>query len=125
MISLFIIFMSYHIIREYSPSAVDDFRSLKGKGGHFKKGLFIAEGEKVVRKVLESKLDVASAYVTEEHFKNLQDLFEDRKDATDIYLATKSEMEKIIGYQLHQGVMLAVRIPDNRQLPEAVAKWKS
>ena len=50
--------MAYQLIREYSQSAVEDFRSLKGKGGHFEKGLFIAEGEKVTRKVLESKLEI-------------------------------------------------------------------
>jgi len=117
--------MAYQLIREYSQSAIDDFRSLKGRGGHFKKGLFIAEGEKVVQKVLESKLDIASAYMTEEHFKNLQNLFENRSDKTDIFLASKVEMEEIIGYHLHQGVMLAVRIPKNRELSEVVAEWKS
>ncbi len=117
--------MAYHLIREYSPSAINDFRSLKGNGGHFEKGLFIAEGEKVTRKMLESTLEVPSAYITEEHFENLQNLFENRSDVTDIYLATKSEMEEIIGYHLHQGVMLAVRIPESRQLSEAIAEWQS
>jgi tRNA G18 (ribose-2'-O)-methylase SpoU len=33
-------------------------------------------------------------------------------------------MEKIIGYPLHQGVMLAVRIPENRPLAVAAPNWK-
>jgi tRNA G18 (ribose-2'-O)-methylase SpoU len=117
--------MTHNIIREYTPSAVEDFRSLKGKGGHFEKGLFIAEGEKVVRKVLESSLEIASAYMTEGYFEQLEPYFKMRSGPTDIYLATKEEMEQVIGYHLHQGVMLAVRIPKNRALSEAVLEWKS
>jgi len=119
--------MAYHLISEYSPSDIEDFRSLKGNGGHFEKGLFIAEGEKVVRKVLESSLEVPAAYMTEDRFNSLQNLFDDRSDrtdGTDIFLASKDEMEQIIGYHLHQGVMLAVRIPKNRELSKAVAEWK-
>ncbi|MFI5201340.1 MAG: TrmH family RNA methyltransferase [Candidatus Kapaibacterium sp.] len=120
--------MAYHIIRDYSPSDIEDFRSLKGKGGHFEKGLFIAEGEKVTKKVLGSSMEIASAYMTREHFEQLKSSFENRTGGThgtDIFLASKEEMEEIIGYHLHQGVMLAVRIPKNRQLMEAVAEWKS
>ncbi len=117
--------MAYTLIRQYDPPAVDVFRSLKGKSGHFEKGLFIAEGEKVARKLLESSLHIPVAYMTEEHFINLQFLFEQRMDRTDVYLATKREMEDIIGYHLHQGIMLACRIPENRPLLTAVQEWKS
>lgn len=120
--------MTHTIIREYTPSAIEDFRSLKGKGGHFEKGLFIAEGEKVVRKVLESSLEIASAYMTEEHLETFHHFFQNRthqSDPANVYIATKLEMEQVIGYHLHQGVMLAVRIPKNRALSEAVSEWKS
>ncbi len=34
-------------------------------------------------------------------------------------------MEQIIGYHLHQGAMLAVRIPESRSMVEAMTEWQS
>jgi tRNA G18 (ribose-2'-O)-methylase SpoU len=116
--------MPYTLHEIHDEPATEDFRSLKGKSAHIEKGLFIAESPKIVRKVLESGFDVPSAFMTEEHFENLRQLFENRTDSTNIFLASKPEMEKIIGYPLHQGVMLAVRIPENPSLTQAAMKWK-
>lgn len=117
--------MAYTLIQKYDPSAVDVFRSLRGKSGLFEQGLFIAESEKVAKKVLESSTEIASAYMTEEHFESLRPLFNNRSDATDVFLASKEEMGKVVGYPLHQGIMLACRIPENRPLLTAAQEWKS
>jgi tRNA G18 (ribose-2'-O)-methylase SpoU len=116
--------MAYTLLRQFDPSAVDVFRSLRGNASHFAKKLFIAESEKIVKKVLESSITIASAYMTEEHFENLRPLFHERADATNVFLASKEEMEQIVGYPLHQGVMLACRIPENRPLLTAAQAWQ-
>jgi tRNA G18 (ribose-2'-O)-methylase SpoU len=103
--------MSSKCIERYEPEALDDFRSLKGKGGHFNRGLFIAESEKIVRKILASAFEVPKALMTPEYFEKLRPLIDARHDVTEIYLAPESEMEQIVGYHLHQGLMLAVKIP--------------
>ena len=115
--------MAYTIIHNYDPTTVDVFRSLRGKGGIFEKGLFIAESQKIVKKVLESSIEIASAFMTEEHFESFRTLFEERNDRTNVFLASKEEMEQIVGYPLHQGVMLACRIPENRPLLTTVQEW--
>jgi tRNA G18 (ribose-2'-O)-methylase SpoU len=117
--------MAYTLISSFHASAVEDFRSLRGNSGHLEKGLFIAESEKIVCKVLESSIEVPLAYMTEEHFENLQSHFDNRTDATNVFLAPKAEMEAIVGYSLHQGLMLACRIPDNPELLTAMHEWKS
>jgi tRNA G18 (ribose-2'-O)-methylase SpoU len=117
--------MAYTLIQNYEDSDVEVFRSLRGKSGLFEKGLFIAESEKIVRKVLESSITIASAYLTVEHFEHLRPLFDARNDSTDVFLASKEEMEKVVGYPLHQGIMLACRIPENRPLLTAMQDWKS
>lgn len=117
--------MAYTLISSFHASAVEDFRSLRDNSGYLEKGLFIAESEKIVRKVLESSIEVPLAYLTEEHFENLRPLFDARNDSTDVFLTSKKEMEKIVGYPLHQGVMLACRIPENRPLMSAAQAWKS
>jgi tRNA G18 (ribose-2'-O)-methylase SpoU len=117
--------MAYTIIQNYDPAAVDIFRSLRGKGGHFEKGLFIAESEKIARKLFESSISIAAAYMTEEYFEQFQPLLADRADTADVFLASKAEMENVIGYNLHQGIMLACRIPENRPLLTAAKEWHS
>jgi len=116
--------MPYIIHESYDDSTTEYFRSLKGNASHLDKGLFIAESPKIVRKVLQSPFTVPLAFMTEEHFENLRPLFDNRFDTTDIFLASKTEIEKVIGYPLHQGVMLAVRIPENPSLLQAAAQWK-
>jgi tRNA G18 (ribose-2'-O)-methylase SpoU len=115
--------MPYRLIVSYDPEAIDDFRSLKGKGGPLTKGLFIAESERIAHKILASPFEVPKAFMTPEQLDSLRALLERRSDHTDIFVAPKSEMEQIIGYHLHQGVMLAVRIPANRALVEVASHW--
>ena len=117
--------MPFHIFEDFQAPDIEDFQSLKGKGGHFEKGLFIAEGEKIARKILESSFEVPSAYLTAEHFERLRPLFEKRTDSTNVFRASKETMANVIGYHLHQGIMLAVKIPKSRGVMEAISKWES
>jgi tRNA G18 (ribose-2'-O)-methylase SpoU len=115
--------MSAKCIEGYSPDALDVFRSLKGKGGHFDRGLFIAESEKIARTIFASSLEVPKALMTPEYFEQLCPLIDARSDVTEIYLAPKSEMEQIVGYPLHKGLMLAVRIPESKRIEQAAKTW--
>ena len=117
--------MPYRLVHNSTPPDIAIFRSLKGKGGPFERGLFIAESEKIARKVLESGFAVPMALMTEEHFEHFRTTFDQRSDDTEVFLASKEEMEQIVGYHLHQGVMLAVRIPESRSVAEAALEWQS
>jgi 23S rRNA (guanosine2251-2'-O)-methyltransferase len=109
-------------ITEFNPHDVRFFTSLKGKGGYFTEGIFIAEGPKIVPIMLRSsRLQVHSGFMTEEYYQQLLPLID---PAVPIYVAPKAAMEKIVGYDLHQGVMLAVRIPPSLTIEEAVAWWR-
>lgn len=104
--------MSYLIDHSPSEAVLDLFRSLRGKGGHFELGLFIAEAPKVVRQFLLSKVEVPYAYMTPEYFERFRGYFEQRSgERTSVILRSKPEMEEIVGYSLHQGIMIAGRIP--------------
>jgi len=107
-----------------SAATLDLFRSLRGKGGHFERGLFIAEAPKVVRKFLESSYEIPYAYLTESYFEHFRSLLEEREGNTEVIVASKDEMEKVVGYALHQGVMIAGKIPESPSLSSILVPIK-
>lgn len=117
--------MAVRIHTDFAETEVEDFRSLKGNPGPLNKGLFIAEGPKIARKVLESSIEVPSAFMTESHFKELNAHFERLADEMNVFIAKKEEMERVVGYHLHQGIMLAAKIPANRNLSQSISEWNS
>jgi TrmH family RNA methyltransferase len=117
--------MAYHIVRDPNNSGLRYFQSLKGKGGHLAEGIFIAETPKIARKILESDLEIVSAFMTEPYFEQFGSAIEIRTHNTQIHLASKSTMESIVGYPLHQGVMLAVRIPESKTIESSAKDWKA
>lgn len=83
---------------------------------HTDNKLFIAEGEKVVRRLLESRLQIESILLTKEYFDKYEDLITDRiADSEKVYLAEKQLMEQIVGFNIHTGIMAMAEIPDETE----------
>ena len=82
-------------------------------------GYFVAETFKVVRLLLESSISVVSIFATAEWYEklapylSLQDLSSDQ-----LLCASKEEMEKIVGFNIHQGIMAIGKRPDNIRVQE-------
>jgi len=85
-------------------------------------GTFIAESEKVVVQLLESEIEISSLYLTQEHFGEQESRIEAHKQSNEveILIAPKSEMENIVGYSLHQGILASAKIPKERSLEELI-----
>jgi tRNA G18 (ribose-2'-O)-methylase SpoU len=112
--------MSYRLT-ELRPEHLEYFGSLRGKSGHLADGLFIAEGPKVVPHILNSSCEVVLGFMTREYFAQYEPLFAQRSGReTLIHLAEKSAMESIVGYALHQGVMIAAQIPEMPTVEELI-----
>ncbi len=93
---------------EHPP--LQPYRTLRRPADHEKQGIFVAEGEKVVRRLLESPLAIVSVLLTEEWFSRLEAELE-RRNPPDIFLAPKKVVETIVGFPLHQGIMAVGKIP--------------
>lgn len=74
----------------------------------------MAEGEKVVRRLLESQFQVLSALLTPEWLDRYRSLLNGR--SATVYVAPKSIVETIVGFRLHQGIMAMGAIPQTPPL---------
>jgi tRNA G18 (ribose-2'-O)-methylase SpoU len=87
--------------------------TLRRAADHVKQGIFVAEGSKVVQRLLETNIEVVSLLLTEDWLENLKPFLDRRVGPPGrIWLATKGLLESIVGFDLHQGVMAVAKIPE-------------
>ena len=82
-------------------------------------GYFVAETYKVIKLMLESKIEVHSILGTEEWIEKITPEIDRYGLSSDqIYVAPKKELESIVGFALHQGLMALGRRPQDVLLSE-------
>jgi tRNA G18 (ribose-2'-O)-methylase SpoU len=74
-------------------------------------GIFVAEGEKVVRRLLESRFAVVSVVLPEKWLEDFRPLLEARPETVAVYLADKALLETLIGFSMFQGILAVGKIP--------------
>jgi tRNA G18 (ribose-2'-O)-methylase SpoU len=98
------------------------YRTMRRSAEHEAQGIFIAEGEKVTRRLLESRFTVVSVVLPEKHLENYRRLLEARPEQATVYLAEKSLLESLTGFSLFQGVLAIGKIPPPASLAEILQK---
>jgi tRNA G18 (ribose-2'-O)-methylase SpoU len=68
-------------------------------------GSFVADSPKVVNLLLESNMEVKSILATQEYYDKHKSLLEPKTNAI-FYLATKAQMQDIVGHKIHHNVMM-------------------
>ena len=79
------------------------------------RGLFIAEGEKVIRRAVEAGHRPRSFLLAERWLDSLSDLLEQHRDLP-VYLVTEQLAEEITGFHVHRGALASL----HRQEPQPV-----
>lgn len=93
---------------------------------HIKAGIFVAEGEKVVRRLFDSNLPVVSVLLTQQWFEKLFNTQPTNlNDSSTVFIAEKKLLETIVGYNLHQGIMAVGRVPAHPSLEETLKSIRS
>lgn len=99
------------------------FRTLRRPVEHIEQGIFVAEGEKVVRRLIASNLEVLSFLLTREWHETLLATEPAYTDIpADVYLGAKELLSEIVGYRMHQGIMAVAKVPpepDPRAISDA------
>jgi tRNA G18 (ribose-2'-O)-methylase SpoU len=87
------------------------YRTMRRPLEHEAQGIFVAEGEKVVRRLLESHFQTVSVLLPEKHLDDFRPLLEARPENLVVYLADKKLLEALIGFSFYQGVLAVGKIP--------------
>jgi tRNA G18 (ribose-2'-O)-methylase SpoU len=95
------------------------YRTLRRPVDHIREGIFVAEGEKVVRRLLASPLSVISFLLTDEWYDRLSPELAEHpcSESFVCHVGPKPLLESIVGFNLHQGIMAVARVPVEPSLP--------
>ena len=94
------------------------YRTLRRQEEHYRQRIFVAEGEKTLRRLLATELVVVSVLLTQEWLRIFDPLLNQRSEEIRVFVAEKSLLENLIGFTMFQGVMAVARIPEDRSLPQ-------
>jgi tRNA G18 (ribose-2'-O)-methylase SpoU len=98
------------------------YRTMRRSAEHETQGIFIAEGEKVTRRLLESHFTVISVVLPEKWLEAYRPLLEARPEKITVYLAERELVETLVGFSLFQGVLAVGKIPQIGSLNDILAK---
>lgn len=85
---------------------VQPYADLRNRQLHVRDGLFVAEGDLVVGRLLESGYQVESLLVSEDRLTRLP-----LPDAVTTYCAPRSLVESLAGFRFHRGILACGRRP--------------
>ncbi|MFA5084842.1 MAG: RNA methyltransferase [Candidatus Omnitrophota bacterium] len=111
-------------IQDSNDSRLLPYRCLKGKVLE-KDGIFMAEGEKVVKSMMESGCRIASCLMagdTITRYKSI--LAKMKKRGLPSYIASDKIIESIIGFRFHRGIMAIGYCPKKLSVSTALKKQK-
>ena len=98
------------------------YRTMRRQHDHREQGIFVAEGEKVVRRLLESEFIVVSLLVPEKWARELEPLLSARSEDVRVFVAEKEFLERLTGFSMYQGLLAVGRIPSQPSLEEILGR---
>jgi len=99
------------------------YRTLRRAAEHEALGIFVAEGDKVVRRLLESGFGVVSVLLPENRLAEFEPLLRARPETEiPVFAVTKkSVLEELVGFEMFQGVLAIGKIPTIVTLDKIIA----
>ncbi len=111
-----------HAIQSFDLPELQPYQTMRRQQEHRDTGIFVAEGEKVVRRLLESKFQVMSVLLPERWLEELAPLLHGRPETVQVYVAEKKLLESLTGFSMYQGLLAVGQVPERLTLEELVAR---
>lgn len=111
----------FHVrkIESFDLPELEPYRTMRRPAEHRERGIFVAEGEKVVRRLLASDFSVISILLPEKWLHDYEPLIRARPEKEiSIFTAELPLLETLVGFPLFQGVLAVGRIPHRPALSE-------
>jgi tRNA G18 (ribose-2'-O)-methylase SpoU len=103
----------FRVVTDPDDPAVAPFRAIKERDLVGREGLFIAEGETVLRAfVRDAPERVVSLLIDPKRKDRLADVFEGLPEGVPVHLADQAVVDAIAGFHLHRGVLAVGRKPE-------------
>ena len=109
-------------IESFDLPELQPYRTMRRQHEHREQGIFVAEGEKVVRRLLESTFAVVSVLLPERWLHELDPLLQARREGVRVFVAEKALLETLTGFSMYQGLLAVGRVPPLPTLEEIVAR---
>ena len=97
------------------------YATLRQSDEHRRAGIFVAEGDKVVRRLLASDFGVVNVLLPEKRLAEFEPLVRARPEDITIYIMELAELEKLTGFPFFQGVLAVGKIPRVNTLDSVLA----
>ena len=111
-----------HKIESFDLPELQPYRTMRRQHEHRQQGIFVAEGEKVVRRLLESKFSVVSVLLPEKWRQELAPLLESRPEHIHVFVAEKALLETLTGFSMYQGLLAVGKVPVMATLAEVITR---
>jgi tRNA G18 (ribose-2'-O)-methylase SpoU len=99
------------------------YRTLKLPHEHRDRGFFVAEGDKVVHRLLASSLEIVSVLLPEHRLTEYDPALRARaEDILTFSVTEKRVLEELVGFEMFQGVMAVAKIPPAETLSSLLHK---
>lgn len=113
--------MQIHRVTALDRPELAPYATLRQHEEHKRAGLFVAEGDKVVRRLLESDFGVVSVLLPERRLAEFEPLIRARPEAVPVYVMEIAELEKLTGFPFFQGVLAVGRVPQTHTVDSILA----
>lgn len=102
------------------------YRTLKLSHEHRERGFFVAEGDKVVHRLLASDLEVVSVLLPEHRLAEYESALRARREDVLVFSANEKRiLEELVGFELFQGVLAVAKVPAQKSLSDLIRSTAS
>src|SRR2546425_8321029 len=96
--------LTVHKIESLDLPQLAPYRTMRQQAEHRRQQIFVAEGEKVVRRLLESRFTGGSLLLPEKRLKIFEPILKTRPEEIDGYVGEKKVLEEVTRFSIYPGL---------------------
>ena len=110
-----------HPIDSLDDPRLAPYRRMRRQFDHYEQEIFVAEGAKVVRRLLESSIPVISVLMPALKLAQFEPLLKARAELVPVFTGAKALLEQLTGFSMYQGVLALAKVPRPDSLDAVLA----